>query len=189
VSTPTSGYLPLLQTYLDELALAARGGPILDLACGSGRNGFYLLENRIPVVFADIRPNALASIQLRLDEMLSDRDKPLACVWEVDFELSGGNPFVQRMFGGMVVFNYLHRPLLGALKQSVHPGGLVIYETFSVDQARFGRPKNPDFLLQPGELREHFSDWDVLHYYEGVVKTGSGSRAIAQLAARKPAAH
>ena len=189
MSTPTSGYLPLLQTYLDELALAARLGPVLDLACGSGRNGLYLLENRIPVVFADIRADALASIQLRLDEMLPDRDEPLSSVWEVDFELPGSNPFAQRMFGGMVVFSYLYRPLLGTLKQSVHPGGLVIYQTFTLAQIQFGRPKNPDFLLQPGELREHFSDWDVLHYYEGVVKTGSGSKAIAQLVASKPAAH
>ncbi len=187
MSIPISNYVPLLQTYLDDLAFAARVGPILDLACGSGRNGLHLLENRIPVVFADIRPNALAGIQLRLDKILPDRDEPLASVWEVDFELFGGNPFAQRMFGGMVVFSYLHRPLLAALKQSVHPGGFVIYETFTTGQEQFGRPKNPDFLLQPGELREHFSDWDVLHYYEGVVDAGTGSKAIAQLAARKPA--
>lgn len=181
-----SVYLPLLPTYLGDLALAARVDPILDLACGSGRNGLFLLENKIPVVFADIRADVLGNIQLLLDERLPGQGE--ASVWAVDFELPQGNPFAQRLFGGVVVYSYLHRPLLGALKQAVHPGGIVVYETFTADQAQFGRPKNPDFLLQPGELREHFRDWDVLHYYEGVVKTdsGMGSKAIAQLAARKP---
>ena len=190
MSKLASVYLPLLRTYLGDLTLAANADPILDLACGSGRNGFYLLENQIPVVFADISVDALIGIQLRLDEMRPGQDKPPASVWEVDFELPQGNPFAQRMFGGMVVFNYLHRPLLGALKHAVHSGGIVIYETFTVDQIQYGRPKNPNFLLQPGELREHFCDWNVLHYYEGVVKTdnGAGSKAIAQLAVRKPAA-
>ena len=191
MSRLASVYLPLLRTYLGDLELAASAGPILDLACGSGRNGLYLLENQIPVVFADRSVDALNGIQLRLDEKLPGQEKPLASVWEVDLELPQGNPFAQRMFAGMVVFSYLHRPLLGALKHAVHSGGIVVYETFTVDQIQYGRPKNPDFLLRPGELREHFCDWDVLHYYEGVVKTdsGAGSKAIAQLVARKPAAH
>ena len=188
-SADISNYLPLLRTYLSELAAAASAGPILDLACGSGRNGLYLLENHIPVVFADIKAEALSKIQQRLETNAPGESKQLASVWEVDLELSGTDPFGQRKFGGIMVYNYLHRPLLARLRQAVHSGGMVIYQTFTIDQVKYGRPNNPDFLLMPGELREHFSDWDVLHYYEGVMETdsGTGSKAIAQLAARKPA--
>ena len=75
-----------------------------------------------------------------------------------------------------------------SIKQAVLPGGIVIYETFTVDQPQFGRPHNPDFLLQHGELREHFEGWDILHSFEGVVDGagGSGARAIAQMVAIKP---
>lgn len=88
-----------------------------------------------------------------------------------------------------MAFNYLHRPLFEQLKRAVHPGGIVLYETFTLDQANHGRPKNPAFLLRPGELLQTFSDWAILHYFEGAVENeaGTGSKAIAQLAAQKPA--
>ena len=183
-----SSYLPLLRQYLTALELAAKSGPVLDLACGHGRNGLYLTEREIPVVFADISPTALDHVQTILHEKPARADKGTASLWPVDLEQPGINPFSDRIFGGIVAFNYLHRPLFEQLKHAVHPGGIVLYETFTIDQANHGRPKNPAFLLRPGELLQTFSDWDILHYYEGVVenKAGTGSKAIAQLAAQKP---
>ena len=52
----------------------------------------------------------------------------------------------------MVVTNYLHRPLFASLLAALAPGGVLIYETFALGNERYGRPRNPDFLLQPGEL-------------------------------------
>lgn len=170
------------------MEFAARSGPILDLACGGGRNGLSLIESTIPVVFADINPEALAQVQLALAQDSYAEKKQLATLWPVDFERPGTNPFEDRRFGGLLVFNYLFRPLFDDIKRVVLPGGIVLYQTFTLQQAQLGRPKNPDFLLKPGELCGYFSDWDVLHYFEGVVENdgGGGSKAIAQLAARKP---
>ena len=79
-------------------------------------------------------------------------------------------------------------PVLDPLKASVQPGGLVVYETFTTYQPRFGRPSNPNFLLRPGELEDTFSNWNILHSFEGVThsESGGGNQAIAQIVARKP---
>jgi hypothetical protein len=77
---------------------------------------------------------------------------------------------------------------MAAIKDSVQPGGLVVYETFTVDQPRFGRPSNPNFLLRPGELENTFYNWEILHSFEGVAISASSGQeqAIAQVVARKP---
>jgi tellurite methyltransferase len=84
-----------------------------------------------------------------------------------------------------MVFRYLHRPLIEQIKAAVVPNGLVIYKTFTLGQAELGRPKNPDFLLKEGELAEYFSDWKIIHYFEGttVSNTGNHNQAIAQVVA------
>ena len=55
-------------------------------------------------------------------------------------------------FAGVVVANYLHRPLFPRLLDALAPSGVLIYETFAAGNERFGRPSNPDFLLREGEL-------------------------------------
>ncbi len=180
--------MPLLREYLGQLTPAAIGSPVLDLACGTGRNGLYLIQQNIPVVFADIRPEALSQIRVKLTEEPWCGKSHLAELWPVDFEQAGIDPFNGRMFAAVVVYHYLHRPLLESIKQAVSPGGLVLYETFTVDQPQYGRPKNPDFLLRHDELREQFGDWGILHYFEGVVEKtgGDGTKAIAQIVATRP---
>ena len=74
------------------------------------------------------------------------------------------------------------------LKDAVLPGGFVTYETFNVDNAEFGRPKNPKFLLNKDELLNLFSGWKIIHHFEGVVTTidKSAKQAISQIVALKP---
>jgi SAM-dependent methyltransferase len=179
--------LPLLQRYSNQLELAARLGPILDLACGTGRNGLQLIENKLPVIFADISAEALLQVERSLEEEPYRKNAPLATLWPVDFEQPGNSPLDGRMFGAIVAYHYLYRPLFESIKQAVYPGGMVIYETFTVDQPQYGRPKNPDFLLRRGELHDYFRDWTILHYFEGVVEkdTGDGSKAVAQIVVEK----
>ncbi len=176
----------LLTQHLPEIAHACATAPALDLACGMGRNGLYLLANDVPVVFADRDSESLA----RIEQHLSPRQRELARIWRVDLESPGAHPLAAARFGAVVVFRYLHRPLLEGIKEAVIPGGLVIYETFTVKQASFGRPRNPDFLLRVGELRHRFRDWNILLDFEGIERDplGGQSRAIAQLVAEKPAA-
>ena len=127
--------------------------------------------------------------QARLDEVAGIlHSGGSASYWCVDFEEAGSDPLQGRHFSAVLVFRYLHRPLMPAIKRAVLPGGLVIYETFTVDQPRFGRPHNPKFLLQAGELELIFKDWDILHRFEGstISETSGRQQAIAQLVARKP---
>jgi hypothetical protein len=91
---------------------------------------------------------------------------------EIDLEAEGAAwPFGPARFAGIVVTNYLHRPLTAAMLTSLAPHGVLIYETFADGNAQFGKPSNPDFLLQPGELlawaREH--DLRVIAFEDGVV--------------------
>ena len=59
-----------------------------------------------------------------------------------------------------------------------------MYETFTVEQPRFGKPRNPDFLLKKGELRGWFEDWEVIDFFEGIRE--GPERAVGQIVCRKP---
>jgi len=78
----------------------------------------------------------------------------------------------------------MYRRFVPYLKQAVRHGALIIYETFTLAQREFGRPVNPDFLLQPDELAHCFNDWLGLHNYEGELTYPQ--RGVAHLISRKP---
>lgn len=179
---------PLLVEQLEAVRQTAAAGPVLDLACGKGRNGLYLLKNDIPVVFAERDSTAIENLQCSLQQPSSQDKKHLAKLWQIDLEVTPQSPLQAETYGTIMVFRYLHRLLFPSIRTAILPGGLVVYETFTVHQTEFGRPRNPDFLLQPGELREQFHDWKILHSFEGIIEseTGYAKQAIAQLVAEKP---
>jgi len=153
-------------------------GPVLDLACGDCRNGIEAARLGHAVHCCDISNEALF------------RAESLARTYGVSVEilrvdLEQGDPPIpaEQTYGAVLVFRYLHRPLFPCIRKALKPGGVLIYETFTVDQARFGKPRNPDFLLKPGELRAAFRDWELLHYFEGI--KSNPERAVAQLVCRK----
>ena len=117
-------------------------GPVLDLAAGSGRHARYFKDLGYPVTAVDRDVSGLADLA------------GAAQITVIAADLEGGEPWPlgERRFAGIVVTNYLHRPLLPNLARALRPGGVLIYETFGVGNERFGRPSNPDFLLTPGEL-------------------------------------
>lgn len=181
---------PLLEKYRQTIQSLKVGeqASVLDLACGSGRNGLYLIENNIPVTFADVNSESLKNIEQSLNQLDAAKQK-LAHCWEVDFEGPDTNPLKDKSFSAIMVFRYLHRPLFEQIKAAIKPGGMIIYETFTEQQVQFGRPKNPDFLLKPAELLELFLGWEILHSFEGVVDTVANDgtkQAIAQIVAIKP---
>ena len=117
------------------------GGEVLDVACGGGRHARFFAGRGHAVEAVDRDAGVLAA---------------LAGVGGVhtrcaDLE-EGAWPYGGRHFDGVVVTNYLHRPLLASLVAAVGPGGVLIYETFAAGNERLGRPSNPAFLLNPGEL-------------------------------------
>jgi SAM-dependent methyltransferase len=117
-------------------------GPVLDLAAGSGRHTRFFkgLGHRVTAVDRDVSG---------LADLAAD---PLVEVIAADLEDGSPWPLAGQRFGGIVVTNYLHRPLLPLLAAALLPGGVLLYETFARGNERFGRPSNPDFLLRPGEL-------------------------------------
>jgi tellurite methyltransferase len=169
----------LLLAHWDLLVDAALKGPVLDLACGDGHNGLFLAEKGMPVILADLSEVALEKAGAYA------REKSLeVTLWRADLEREGENPLNVECCGAILVFRYLHRPLMPCIRKALIKGGVLIYETFTVDQPRFGKPHNPHFLLKPGELIEWFGEWKVIHYFEGIVD--QPKRAIAQMVCRKP---
>ena len=137
-----------------------RGGVVLDVACGTGRNARLFLERGYPVTALD-RYNA------GVVDLLGRPDFAF-----IDANLELGRPFPtgEETFGCVVVTNYLHRPILPAIVAAVADGGILLYETFAEGNARFGPPQNPDFLLRPGELLDAVAGkLEVIAYEHGEV--------------------
>jgi SAM-dependent methyltransferase len=132
----------MISSWVARFAPALPDGPVLDVACGGGRHLRHFRDQGRPVVGID---RDLAGVA---DLAGSDR------VELIQADLEGGAPWPlgDRRFAGVVVANYLWRPLFPALVAAVAPGGWLLYETFAQGNERFGRPRNPDFLLAPGEL-------------------------------------
>ncbi|MEX0617724.1 MAG: methyltransferase domain-containing protein [Pseudohongiellaceae bacterium] len=181
VSHSSANVADVLVRFLPLLKQNNTGAKCLDLACGQGRNGLWLARRNLPVVFADRDAEALRRVRGALDlEHLHGE------IWQVDFEKEAEeNPLAVRgaAFDAIVVFNYLHRPLIPAIRNSIRPGGLIVYETFTAKQALFGRPRNPDYLLRPGELQTFFQGWSIIYSNEG--ETVNPRRAFASIIARK----
>jgi SAM-dependent methyltransferase len=118
-------------------------GEVLDLACGNGRHSRLLAARGYSVLAVDRDVDALANIT-----------EPGITTRQIDLESGkvGSWPFEPHRFAGIVVTNYLHRPLFARMLASLAPNGILIYETFAQGNERFGKPSNPDFLLKPGEL-------------------------------------
>jgi SAM-dependent methyltransferase len=150
----------------------AAGSRVLDLACGNGRHARLFAARGCVVTAVDRDPEC--GVALR-----EVRNVHFVCA---DLEAAPW-PFVST-FDAIVVTNYLHRPLAGALLAALAPGGLLIYETFAAGNEAFGRPSNPDYLLAPRELLDTLgAGLRVLAFEDGYV--ASPKPAIVQrMAAR-----
>lgn len=157
-------------------------GLALDVGMGEGRNAIYLATRGFDVDGVDANPRSVAQARAAARKL----GAPIrAIVGDVE---DGTHIIPIETYDLIVVFNYLHRPLFKDIKDGVIPGGGVIYQTYTVEQARFGRPTNPDHLLKPSELKEVFSDWEALRYREiiGPSRKDGKTRAVAGIIARKP---
>ncbi len=149
------------------------GGEVLDLACGGGRHTALFVGRGHRVVAVDRDLSGLG--QLADDTLVEARE----------FDLEDGSPFplADREFAGVVVTNYLHRPILPDLVSAVAPGGVLIYETFVRGNERFGRPTCPDFLLEPGELLETVRGHLRVVAYEDVLVDKPKPAAVQRICA------
>jgi SAM-dependent methyltransferase len=138
--------------------LVHAGGEVLDLACGHGRHMRWFHERGHPVTGVDRSADAIAAVQA------------LGKAVQADIE-NGPWPLPGHQFAGVVVTNYLWRPLLPAIVGAVAPGGVLIYETFAAGNETVGKPSRPDFLLQPGELLRACASLRVVAYEDGFLHT------------------
>ena len=153
----------------------AAGGTCLDLAAGSGRHARHLLA----------LGHGLVALDRDVAGMTDLIAHPNAEIIAADLETSAPWPLGGRTFAGVVVTNYLHRPVLPRIIGCVGPGGVLIYETFAQGNERHGRPRNPDFLLCPGELPALAEDagLHVVAFEQGLEEDDGGARVVQRICA------
>ncbi|MBG6071202.1 MULTISPECIES: bifunctional 2-polyprenyl-6-hydroxyphenol methylase/3-demethylubiquinol 3-O-methyltransferase UbiG [unclassified Polaromonas] len=146
--------------------LVTPGGVVLDVACGHGRHARWFHQQNHPVVLVDRSQAAIESIAIpshACEAMVADIE-------------NGPWPFAGRQFDAVVVANYLWRPLMPTLLDSLAPGGVLIYETFTQGNETVGKPSRPDFLLRPGELLETCRTLRIVAFEEGFLEGPNGEK-------------
>lgn len=153
------------------------GGRVLDLACGAGRHARFLAELGHEVEAVDRDSEALQTL----------RDAPGIEIRAADLE-NAPWPYAGEWFTGIVVANYLHRPLFEHLLAALAHSGVLIYETFAFGNENFGKPSNPDFLLRSGELLERVRGRLRVAAYEDVFEPEPKPAMMQRICALRPAA-
>ncbi|MDW7711699.1 MAG: class I SAM-dependent methyltransferase [Deferrisomatales bacterium] len=156
-------------------------GPVLDLACGLGQNTLWAASLGLEAVGVDASEEALR----RAREEARRRGVP-ASFQRCDLEGAGALPVIPGGWGAVLVFRFLHRPLLRLLPDALAPGGLLAYRTHLRHPLRgeAARPRRAAFLLEPGELLRSAAGLVPLEYREW----GRAGDAWAALLARRPGA-
>jgi len=175
--------LPEPSSWLVENAhLLPRRGRALDVACGRGRHALRLAAVGLDVLAVDRDRAALEWLE-RAAQGLGYRVRTECLDLETGPFPRGRErcDLGRELHDVVVVVHYLHRPLFPALMECLRPGGLLLYETFTVEQGERGRPSNPDFLLEPGELPRRVEPLEILAQREGEFD----GRHVASVAARK----
>lgn len=151
------------------------GGRVLDVACGNGRHTLYLTS----------RGYSVEAVDKALPPIAGDPSAGAGVAWrQYDLEAAPW-PFGSEEFQGVVVTNYLFRPLFTSLIDALARGGVLIYATFSMGQERYGRPRNPQHLLMPGELLEVVRGHMRVVAYEDVLDAGESPARVQRLCAIK----
>ncbi len=145
------------------------GGEVLDIAAGRGRHAAWFCGRGYQVTAIDRDISGLS---------------PMAELMVIEADLEDGRPWPLggRRFAAVVMVNYLWRPILPAICSAVAPGGRLIVETFAMGNEAHGRPRNPAFLLRPGELLNacRTAGLAVAAYGHGKISLKNGQTAIKQ---------
>ena len=147
---------------IDNADLLPRGGKVLDVACGRGRHALLMASAGFEVRAIDRNPEAIEFVKATAERLNLRIDAAV-----VDLETDPPPALSPPHYDAILVFNYLHRPLMPALREALAPGGRIFYETFTTRQAERGHPRNPDFLLREGELVEAMAPLRIVRSREG----------------------
>jgi len=162
--------------FLLENILILPVGRVLDVAMGDGRNAIYLAGLGFQAEGVDISPE---SVQKAHEAAITQGKELYAHVVDLEKE-----PFIRpEQYDVIICFRYLQRSLIPYMKNGLKSGGFIVYETYTIDQVQFGKPKNPHFLLRHNELLDLFRDFHVIRYHEGIFED---NKAVAGIIAKKP---
>jgi tellurite methyltransferase len=169
ISEPPS---PFLVEHADLIS-----GRVLDVAAGAGRHALFLARRRCIVEAIDI---SWTGLHLARAAAVAEG----LCLLAVQADLENF-PLPSDRYDAVINLRYLQRALLPQLQRAVKPGGLILVETFLIEQQTIGHPTHADFLLQRGELGAAFSQCDILLYEEGLFEAPQPAY-LARLIARRP---
>lgn len=151
-------------------------GKALDVACGEGRNAIFLAKNGYDVDAIDI-----SGVAIERGRAMAAKKGVQANFIQADMENYKIPP---ETYDLIINFNYLQRTLVPVIKEGLKKGGMVIFETYTLEQQAIGSPKNPEFLLKPNELLQLFGGLHIFYYCEGIFKE-ERKKAIASLAGKR----
>ena len=144
--------------------LIRRDGAVLDLACGAGRHTRMLLKRGKVVTALDRDTSQIVDLSETCNLKIVEHDLEGSAAW----------PFGSRVFDGIVVVNYLFRPLFPMIMDALASNGLLIYQTFAIGNEKYGHPRNPKYLLAENELLEVFGEkLNVLRFNQGYIEKPS----------------
>ncbi len=161
-------------SFLVENAGLLPVGVVLDVAMGKGRNAVFLAKRGFTVEGVDISAEAIGTA-------VKAAEKEGVKIKAEIGDLEGDYSIIRARYDVIICFNYLHRSLIPRIKAGIKAGGMIVYETFTVDQPQFGHPTNPEYLLRYNELLDMFRDFRCLRYREGIFS----GKAVASLVAKK----
>ncbi len=150
-------------------------GRALDVAMGAGQNAIFLAKMGFDVEGVDISAEAVNTA------LSSARNAGVNIRVQVA-DLEGNYHVEKGVYDVIICFNYLQRSLIPQIKGGLRKGGMVVYETFIVDQTQFGKPRNTEYLLKHNELLNMFRNFRCLYYREGIVES---RKVVASIIAEK----
>lgn len=151
-------------------------GRVLDVAAGAGRNALFLARRGAIVEALDI---SFSGLRLARQEAVAEGLTLLAV--QADLE---SFPLPEQRYDAILNIRYLQRSLFVPFRRALKPGGIILFETFLIDQQAISKHRTAAYLLRRGELRAAFSDCDILIYEEGLYQTSSGPSYLARMIAR-----
>lgn len=167
---------------LERVARERKPGRALDIACGAGRHAIFLAKHGWDVTAVDSSSVGIEHLRERARTSGVIVNAHIADLERSEFQIEG------EAYDLICVFYYLQRDLFPKLCEGLRPGGTLVAAIHMVDESPDIKPMNPDFLLQPGELRGFFRGWTIEHYHETThhdTDAGEHSRRSAEIIARK----
>jgi len=174
MSDPDASACKPSQFLIENVSLIPKGR-VLDVAMGRGRNALFLAQMGFKVEGVDISAVAVENaLDLAIEKGVELKAKVV--------DLEENYQIEKDAYDVIVCFNYLQRSLIPQIKKGLRLGGMIVYETYTIDQPRFGKPKNPEYLLGHNELLDMFRELRCLRYREGIIEN---RKAVAGIVAEK----